>query len=82
MKTDFPNTPHGNSQAAMQTLFRLQALMRLLILIDDDNSVHKLGEMNFIEAVQYAGEIGEDLIGNVLHHVSLIETQIPKEAAE
>jgi hypothetical protein len=31
--------------------------------------------MNFIEAVQTAGELGEDLVGNALHYVSLVESQ-------
>jgi hypothetical protein len=75
MKTDFPNTPHGNVQSAMQTLFRLQALMRMLILIDDDNSLSKLGEMYFIETIQTTAETGVDLVGNALHFVSLVELQ-------
>ncbi|HEX8265302.1 MAG TPA: hypothetical protein VF596_07735, partial [Pyrinomonadaceae bacterium] len=41
----------------------------------DENSLSKLGEMNFIEAVQTAGELGEDLVGNALHYVSLVESQ-------
>jgi hypothetical protein len=72
---NFPNTPQGNSKSATEILFQLQALMRLLILVDDENSLSKLGEMNFIEAVQTAGELGEDLVGNALHYVSLVESQ-------
>src|SRR4028119_1433702 len=75
MKTDFPNTPHGNSQSALQVLFKIQALMRLLILIDDDNSLSKLGEMYFIETIQATGETGVSLVENALHFVSLVELQ-------
>jgi len=81
MKTDYPNTPRGNAEAAQQTLFRLQGLFRLLILVDDDNSVHKLGEMNFIEAIQTAGELGEDLVGQALHHISLVELHTNDEVS-
>jgi len=72
---DFPNTPHGNSQSALQVLYKIQALMRMLILIDDDNSLSKLGEMYFIETIQATGETGVDLVGNALHFVSLVELQ-------
>ena len=72
---DFPNTPHGNSQSAMQVLFKIQALMRMLILVDDDNSLSKLGEMYFIETIQTTGETGVDLVENALHFVSLVELQ-------
>ena len=75
MKTDFPNTPHGNAQSALQVLYKTQALMRMLILIDDDNSLSKLGEMYFIETIQATGETGVDLIDNALHFVSLVELQ-------
>lgn len=77
----FPNTPHGNSQSALQVLYKTQALFRLLILVDDDNSLSKLGEMNFIEAIQYTGETGEDLINQATHFVSLVELQTNNEIA-
>jgi len=79
MKTDFPNTPHGNSQSALQALYKIQALMRMLILVDDDNSLSKLGEMYFIETIQATGETGVDLVGNALHFVSLVELQTNNE---
>ena len=75
MKTDFPNTPHGNAQTALQVLYKIQALMRMLILIDDANSLSKLGEMYFIETIQATGETGVSLVENALHFVSLVELQ-------
>ena len=69
----FPDTPHGNAQSAMQILFQIQAVFRLLILVDDENSVHRLSEMNLIETIQYTGELGEDLVGKCVHFVSLLD---------
>jgi len=70
---DFPNTPQGNVQSAMQTLFQIQAVFRLLILVDDENSLSRLSEMNLIETIQYTGELGEDLVGRAVHYVSLLD---------
>jgi len=70
---NFPDTPHGNAQSALQVLFKMQALFRLLILVDDENSVHRLSEMNLIETIQYTGELGEDLVGRAVHYVSLLD---------
>jgi len=77
----FPDTPHGNAQSALQVLYKMQALFRLLILVDDDNSLSKLGEMSFIEAIQYTGELGEDLISQATHFVSLVELRTNDEVA-
>src|SRR4028118_836246 len=69
----FPDTPHGNAQSAMQILFQIQAVFRLLILVDDENSLSRLSEMSLIETIQYTGELGEDLVGKAVHFVSLLD---------
>ena len=78
----FPNTPHGNAKSALEVLFKIKALFRLLILIDDENSLAKMSEMDFIETIQYTGELGEDEIGKAVHFVSMIETQTNDSIAE
>jgi len=72
---DFPNTPHGNAKSALEVLFKIKALFRLLILIDDENSLAKMSETDFIETIQTTGETGEDEVGKAVHFVSMIETQ-------
>jgi hypothetical protein len=69
----FPDTPHGNAQSAMQILFQIQAVFRLLILVDDENALARVREGDFFEAIQYTGELGEDLVGKAVHYVSLLD---------
>ncbi|HEX8265312.1 MAG TPA: hypothetical protein VF596_07785 [Pyrinomonadaceae bacterium] len=72
---NYPNTPRGNAEAVQQILFRIQALFRLLILVDDENALTRVREGDFFEALQYVGELGEDTCGRALHHISLVELQ-------